>query len=97
MKLALTAPTGANGFCDERDRFLKEAVMNCYICDEAERAKSAVAICQHCGVGLCREHLDQDLLAVRVHGLVRRPCTHSLVHGAQRRRKDPRPPTAAPK
>jgi len=31
--------------------------MNCYECMVAGKTVTAVAICQHCGVGLCLEHL----------------------------------------
>ena len=61
--------------------------MNCYMCDLAERATPAVAICHPCGAALCLEHLDQDLLDVRSHGHIRHHCTHDLVHGAQARRR----------
>lgn len=59
--------------------------MNCYICDDRDRATAAVAICNHCGIGLCRDHLDEDLLGRRVHGMVRRGCTHLLLHSASSR------------
>jgi Uncharacterized protein conserved in archaea (DUF2180) len=61
--------------------------MNCYLCDDATRETPAVATCRHCGVGLCREHLDRDLLATRPHGMSRRACTHDPVAGAQRGRR----------
>jgi len=59
--------------------------MNCYLCDTHGRDVPAVAICQNCGVGLCRDHLDQDLLAARTHGMSRQQCTHSPVHEAKQR------------
>jgi hypothetical protein len=31
--------------------------MNCFECATASETTAAVAICQHCGVGLCFEHL----------------------------------------
>jgi hypothetical protein len=31
--------------------------MNCFECAKVNDAVSAVAICQHCGVGLCLDHL----------------------------------------
>lgn len=61
--------------------------MNCYFCDSIGHITEAVAICHHCGVGLCREHLDQGLLAERPSGLFRHPCTHNIV-GRARRRQD---------
>jgi hypothetical protein len=61
--------------------------MNCYVCDENGRATAAVAICQHCGAALCKEHLDEDLLAHRPHGVVKHiGCGHHLVHEARERR-----------
>jgi hypothetical protein len=62
--------------------------MNCYLCDNGGEATDAVAICQHCGVALCRDHVDQDLLAHRPAGLVRRGCTHNPLGAAAARRKD---------
>lgn len=57
--------------------------MHCYVCDANDKTTPAVAVCHNCGVALCREHLDQDLLLPRAHGLVRRGCTHAPVHLAQ--------------
>jgi hypothetical protein len=55
----------------------KVVLMNCYVCDDRGEARPAVAICEHCFVALCREHLDADLTSAlrsgRVHG---RGCTH---------------------
>jgi hypothetical protein len=31
--------------------------MNCYVCDEHDRTREAVAVCHNCSAGLCREHL----------------------------------------
>ena len=61
--------------------------MNCYVCDNRGDGVPAVAICQNCSVALCREHLDQDLLAVRSHGMSRHQCTHRPVHDAGRRQR----------
>lgn len=30
--------------------------MKCFICDELERTREAVALCHNCSAGLCREH-----------------------------------------
>ncbi|MDH6132049.1 hypothetical protein P3T37_001434 [Kitasatospora sp. MAA4] len=30
--------------------------MNCYDCHTAERTTPALAVCHHCGAGLCAEH-----------------------------------------
>lgn len=61
--------------------------MNCYVCDTRGTVRPAVAVCQHCGVAMCREHLDEDLLVPRTQGLVRRGCTHEPIHDAQLRRR----------
>jgi hypothetical protein len=60
--------------------------MNCYICDSQQHEVPAVAICQYCGIALCRDHLDEDLLAPRTQDLTRRGCMHSPVHSAHVRR-----------
>lgn len=59
--------------------------MNCYVCDCVDEATEAVAICRQCGVALCREHLDEGLLAQRPSGLVRAGCVHNLLGIARRR------------
>lgn len=58
--------------------------MNCYMCDDD---CPAVAVCQGCGVALCRDHLDDDLLAPRVQGVVRRACMHEPLKSAWIRRR----------
>ena len=68
--------------------------MNCYMCDSTGRAVAAIAICHHCGVALCREHLDEDLLSSRPHGHTKRGCTHYL-HCAAMARRQARPPAGA--
>lgn len=35
--------------------------MHCYVCDDEGQATPAVALCKHCGVALCRAHLDEEL------------------------------------
>lgn len=60
--------------------------MNCYMCDGAGRTVAAVAICHHCGAALCRDHLDEDLLAPRPRGHVRHGCNHNLHKMAMERR-----------
>ena len=59
--------------------------MNCYVCDDAGRATPAVAICTNCQVGLCREHLDQDLLATGPGG---HPARLHTRPGSRRRERD---------
>lgn len=61
--------------------------MNCYVCEARGVAAPAVAVCQHCGVAMCLEHFDEDLLVPRAQGLVRRGCTHEPIHDAQVRRR----------
>ena len=61
--------------------------MNCYRCDDLGRVIPAVATCNHCGIGLCRTHLDEDLIAIRPHGLTRRACTHDPLTSAERGRR----------
>lgn len=61
--------------------------MNCYVCDVAGEATPAVAICHHCGVALCRVHLDEDLLMPRPYGMMRSGCMHTPQHDASARRK----------
>jgi hypothetical protein len=31
--------------------------MNCYVCATSKEERAAVAICPHCSVGVCLEHL----------------------------------------
>jgi hypothetical protein len=62
--------------------------MNCYVCHNAGRAISAVAVWPHCGAALCREHLDQDLLEPRPQGQYRQGCSHHLVQSAKARRRE---------
>ena len=69
--------------------------MNCYMCDSTGRVAAAVAICHHCGVALCREHLDEDLLSSRPQGHTQGGCTHHL-HGAAMARRQARPAGASP-
>lgn len=59
--------------------------MICYMCDAQHRATEAVAICRHCGIALCREHVDAALLAERPAGLVRLGCIHNPLATARRR------------
>jgi len=61
--------------------------MQCYLCDSIGRPTDAVAICRECGVGLCRNHMDQALLAVRPAGHVRAGCVHNPIGMARSRRE----------
>lgn len=61
--------------------------MNCYVCATRERQTSAVAICRHCQVGLCMDHLAE---ARRFSaGGMRYACAHVLppAEGAASRRE----------
>jgi hypothetical protein len=61
--------------------------MLCYLCDSVGQVTEAVAICRECGVALCRDHVDQALLAVRPAGLVRAGCGHNPMGRARWRRE----------
>jgi len=61
--------------------------MQCYLCDSTGRVAEAVAICRQCGVALCRNHMDEGLLAPRPAGHVRAGCVHNLVGWAHTRRE----------
>ena len=50
--------------------------MNCYECALANETVAAVAVCRHCGVGLCLEHLRKAQV-YRVGGTLY-GCTHQL-------------------
>jgi Uncharacterized protein conserved in archaea (DUF2180) len=60
--------------------------VNCYVCDSTGLEAASVAICHHCGVALCREHLDEDLLSPAPNGHTRRGCSHQP-HGAAMARR----------
>jgi hypothetical protein len=55
------------------------------MCDTGDRGTEAVAICHHCGIALCRKHVDEALLAKRPAGLVRPGCIHNPIGTARRR------------
>ena len=65
--------------------------MSCYVCDRQGFASNAVAVCQDCGAALCREHLDESLLARRPGGLSRTSCSHALQAFAWLRRSEAEP------
>jgi hypothetical protein len=50
--------------------------MNCFECRKAHDAIPAVGVCQHCGVGLCLDHLV-EARALRVGGTLY-GCSHEL-------------------
>jgi hypothetical protein len=56
--------------------------VNCYVCDDDGKTTSAVAICANCHIGLCREHLDEDLLSIGPGG-TRLGCSHDPVAAAR--------------
>lgn len=61
--------------------------MNCYVCDSNERLSEAVAVCKHCGVALCRDHFDAELLASRMSWPPAPACTHHPMHAAASRQR----------
>ena len=50
--------------------------MNCFECAKVSDSIPAVAVCQHCGVGLCLDHLI-EARNTRVGGTVY-SCAHTL-------------------
>ena len=50
--------------------------MNCFECAKVNDEVAAVGVCQHCGVGLCLDHLV-EARAYRVGGTVY-GCSHEL-------------------
>ena len=50
--------------------------MNCYVCATSKEERPAVAICPHCSVGVCLEHLRQGQQPSA--GGMRFGCRHSL-------------------
>ncbi len=64
--------------------------MNCYICciETGCESRPAVAICQHCGAGMCREHLVETIVPQIANPgsrakLVCCRCHTSTVHSAR--------------
>lgn len=49
--------------------------MNCYVCATKGRATEAVAICPHCGVSMCLEHLVEE--AKTAPTVPKYSCSHS--------------------
>jgi hypothetical protein len=60
--------------------------MHCYLCDSSGQPTEAVAVCRHCGLALCRDHVDEALLAERPAGLARPGCIHNPIGWARVRR-----------
>jgi hypothetical protein len=58
------------------DHSTEEGTMNCFECAKVNDAVPAVAICDHCGVGLCLDHLV-EARAYRVGGTIW-ACPHRL-------------------
>jgi hypothetical protein len=50
--------------------------MNCFECAKSNDAVAAVGVCQHCGMGLCLDHLV-EARAFRVGGTLY-GCSHEL-------------------
>jgi hypothetical protein len=59
--------------------------MKCYECALASKTVDAVAVCRHCGVGLCLEHLRET----RASGLSGAfyGCQHQATVGERLRRR----------
>jgi hypothetical protein len=49
--------------------------MNCYECDQHNIERAAVARCQNCSAGLCREHALVKSRDVTTHALLNRIVT----------------------
>lgn len=68
--------------------------MDCYMCATWAGARSAVAICPHCGAGLCLEHLRESAVQGRRGGLFT-GCLHdtwtTAKEDAQQHESLPRP------
>jgi hypothetical protein len=58
------------------DHRAEEGTMNCFECAKANDAVPAVATCNHCGVGLCLDHLV-EARQYRVGGTLM-ACAHNL-------------------
>jgi hypothetical protein len=50
--------------------------MNCYVCATSREERAAVAVCPHCFVGVCLEHLRQGQQPGA--GGLRFGCRHNL-------------------
>ena len=64
--------------------------MNCYVCSIETNCESrpALAICQHCGAGMCREHIVETIVPQLASlgsrsNLVCSRCHASTVHSAK--------------
>ena len=53
--------------------------MECFECAKVNDAVPAVGLCQHCGVGLCMDHLIEahEMLVGGTHYA----CSHQFPHG----------------
>ncbi len=49
--------------------------MNCYVCDQHDIERAAVALCHNCSAGLCREHTLESSREVTTHALINRIVT----------------------
>ena len=50
--------------------------MNCYVCDHKGVATTAVGLCRHCQVVLCRDHLA-EAQAHTTGGMTAYSCPHA--------------------
>lgn len=53
--------------------------MNCYVCATASRTEPAVAICRHCGAGLCLEHMREAAAWSGPGGMAALGCEHDTL------------------
>ena len=53
-----------------------EVLVNCFVCRTKGATESAVAVCQHCSVGLCESHLAEAQKPGP--GGMRYTCAHEL-------------------
>ena len=62
--------------------------MKCFEHAKAGETKDAVAVCSNCGVGLCRDHLVEEVeLVARTNQQRRLIFCHTCVSGQQAQRK----------
>jgi hypothetical protein len=69
--------------------------MNCFVCDGEGRQITALALCKGCNIGLCREHLVEELSTPGPGGF-KYGCTHTpIAHPALSRREPAATPAPA--
>lgn len=53
--------------------------MNCYVCATQDGVEPAVAICRHCGAGLCLEHTRKAAAWPGPGGMAGFTCKHDTL------------------